>query len=51
MVSYRGHFSIKQNIRNKPICFGYKFWFLCGADGYPYIFELYKGKDDGRKEL
>ena len=50
MVSYRGHFSIKQNIRNKPICFGYKFWFLCGADRYPYNFELYESKDDGRKE-
>ena len=50
MVPYRGHFSIKQYIQNKPIRFGYKFWFLCGADGYPYNFELYKGKDDGRKE-
>ena len=27
MLPYRGHFSIKQYIRNKPICFGYKFWF------------------------
>ena len=50
MVPYRGHFLIKQYIRNKPIRFGYKFWFLCEADGYPYNFELYKGKDDGRKE-
>ena len=50
MVPYRGHFSIKQHLQNKPIRFGYKFWFLCGADGYPYNFELYKGKDDGRKE-
>ena len=50
MVPYRGHFSIKQYIRNKLIRFGYKFWFLCGADGYPYNFELYKGKDDGRKK-
>ena len=50
MVPYRGHFPIKQYIRNKPIRFGYKFWFLCGAGGYPYNFELYKGKDDGRTE-
>ena len=50
MVPYRGHFSIKQYIRSKPIRLGYKFWFLCGADGYPYNFELCKGKDDGRKE-
>ena len=27
MLPYRGHFSIKQYIRNKPICFAYKFWF------------------------
>ena len=50
MVPYREHFSIKQYIRNKPIRFGYKFWFLCGADGYPHNFELYKGKDNGQKE-
>ena len=50
MVPYRGHFSIKQYIRNKAIRFGYKFWFLCGTDGYPYNFQLYKGKDDGLKE-
>ena len=50
MVPYRGHFSIKQYIQNKPIRFGCKFWFLCGADAYPYHFELYKDKDDGRKE-
>ena len=50
MVPYRGHFSTKQYIRNKPIRFGYKFWFLCEEDGYPYNLDLYKGKDDGRKE-
>ena len=30
MVPYCGHFPIKQYIRNKPIRFGYKFWFLWG---------------------
>ena len=50
MVPYRGYFSIKQYIQNKPIRFGYKLWLLCRADGYPYNFELYKSKDDGRKE-
>ena len=50
MVPYRGHFSIKQYIQNKTILFEHKFWFLCGADAYPYHFELYKDKDDGRKE-
>ena len=37
-------------MRNKLIRFGYKFWFLCGIDGYPYNFELYKGKDGNRKK-
>ena len=50
IVLYRRNFSIKQNIRNKPIRFGYKFWFLCGADGYPHNFELYKGKDEERRK-
>ena len=50
MAPYQWHFSMKQYIRNKPMCFGYKFWFLCGADGYPYNFELHKGKYDDRKE-
>ena len=50
MVPYRGHFSIKQYIQNKPIRFACKFWFLCGADADPYNFELDKDKDDGRKE-
>ena len=50
MVQYYGNFSIKQYIRNKPIHFGYKVWFLYGADGYPYNVDLYKDKDEGRKE-
>ena len=50
MVPYRGIFSIKQYIQNKPTRFLYKFSFLCEADGYLYNFELYKGKDEERKE-
>ena len=50
MVPYRGNFSIKQYIRNKHIRFEYKFCFLGGADRYPYNFESYKGKYEGRKE-
>ena len=30
--------------------FGYKFWGFFEADGYPYNFELCKGKDEGQKE-
>ena len=43
MVPYYGKFPIKQFIRGKPVRFGYKCWFLCGSDGYPYNFDLYKG--------
>ena len=49
MVQYCRNFSIKQYIRNKPISFACKFWILCGVDGYPYNFELYEGKDEGRR--
>ena len=48
MIPYHGHHSAKQFIRNKPVRFGYKMWMLCSADGYPYNFELYCGKDDKR---
>ena len=49
MVPYYGKFPIKQFIRGKPVRFGYKFWFLCSSDGYPYNFELYKGRVGDRK--
>ena len=44
----RGH-SAKQFIRNKPVRFGYKMWMMCSADGYPYNFSIYCGKDENRK--
>ena len=44
IVRYYGHHPIKQFIRMKPIRFGYKFWALCGNDGYCYNFLLYCGK-------
>lgn len=52
IIPHCGIFSIKQYIQNKPIRFGYKFSFLCGADAdrYLYNFELYKSKDEQRKE-
>ena len=49
MVPYRGKHLIKQFIRNKPVRFGYKIWFMCGTDGYPYHFQIYKGKETGSK--
>ncbi|XP_042228896.1 piggyBac transposable element-derived protein 3-like [Homarus americanus] len=51
MIPYRGHHSAKQFIRNKPVRFGYKMWMMCSADGYPYNFSIYCGKDKSKKEL
>lgn len=44
MVRYYGMHSAKMFMRGKPIKFGYKFWCLCGADGYLYNFSPYLGK-------
>ncbi|XP_066955141.1 piggyBac transposable element-derived protein 2-like [Macrobrachium rosenbergii] len=49
MIPYHGHHSAKQFIRNKPVGFGYKMWMMCSADGYPYNFSIYCGKDENRK--
>ena len=45
----RGKHPIKQFIRNKPVRFGYKIWFMCGTDGYPYNLQIYKDKETGPK--
>ena len=26
------------------LCFGFKLWMLCSADGYPYNIQIYRGK-------
>lgn len=44
MVRYYGHHPLKQYIKGKPIRFGYKFWAICGSNGYCYKFDLYAGK-------
>jgi hypothetical protein len=49
MVPYRGLHSARQFIKNKPVRFGYKVWMLCSANGFPYNFEIYCGKDENRK--
>ena len=49
MIPYHGHHSAKQFIRSKPVRFGYKMWMLCGADGYPYNFSIYCGKEGESK--
>ena len=49
MVPYREKHPIKQFIQNKHMRFGYKIWFICSTDGYPYNFQMYKGKEIGPK--
>ena len=48
-MPYRGKDPTKQFMCNKPVRFGYKIWFMCGTDGYPYNFQIYKGKETGPK--
>ena len=45
MVPYFGRHSAKMFIKGKPICFGFKIWYLCGSDGYPYNTKIYQGKE------
>ena len=44
MVPYFGRHSAKMFLKEKPICFGYKIWCLCGSDGYPYQMQIYQRK-------
>ena len=46
MVPYHEHFSTKMVMRNKPVKFGIKIWFLTSSEGYPFSFQVYTGKDD-----
>ena len=48
MVPYHSLHSAKQNIKGKPVKFGYKLWMLCSNDRFPYNFEIYSGKDSSR---
>jgi len=54
ITPYFGCHSMKMFIRGKPIRFGFKWWCLCGTDGYPYALELYAGREtqsDGQQPL
>ena len=44
MVPYFGWHNAKMFIRGQPISFGFKIWWLCGSDGYPYNVKIYQGK-------
>ena len=50
MVPYYGHFSTKMFMQNKPVKFGMKIWFLLSAQGYPFGFDVYTGKDISSSE-
>ena len=45
MLPYTGKHSVKQFMHNKPVKFGYKLWILASSDGYPFVMEVYTGKD------
>lgn len=40
LVPYFDHNTCKMFIRDKPIRFGYKLWYLCSSTGYPYKFDV-----------
>ncbi|KAK3861583.1 hypothetical protein Pcinc_032495 [Petrolisthes cinctipes] len=47
VVKCYGKHGLKQFIRGKPICFGFKQWMLCcGNTGFCYQMNLYQGKDE-----
>ena len=47
MVKFKGHHSMKQYFKNKPIKWGFKFWLWCDAlTGYLYEFDIYTGRKD-----
>ena len=48
MCPYYGKHSAKMYMNNKPIKFGYKYWVLSSADGYPFHLKLYLGKNTDR---
>ena len=48
---FKGKSIMRQYMKNKPIKWGFKFWFCCGAkSGYLYEFNMYVGKK-GNTEL
>ena len=53
MIRYYGMHPAKMFMRVKPIKFGYKFWCLCGSNGYLFNFDPYfgKGENDDKEPL
>lgn len=45
MCKFKGKSLMRQYMKNKPIKWGFKFWFRCGSkSGYLYEFDMYLGK-------
>ena len=50
MCKFKGKHIMRQYMKNKPIKWGLKFWFRCGAkSGYLYEFDMYLGKKGNTK--
>lgn len=47
MCKFKGKSLMRQYMKNKPIKWGFKFWFRCGSkSGYLYEFDMYVGKKE-----
>ena len=47
MSKFKGRLSMKQYITNKPITWGFKYWYRCDSEtGYIYQLELYQGEKE-----
>ena len=45
MVKFKGRSGIKQNIKSKPIKWGFNFWFYCSSkSAYRYQMDIYLGR-------
>lgn len=51
IVPYYGKHGCKMYMKAKPIRFGFKLWTLCGANGYPYQFQIYAGKSAANPQM
>ena len=47
MCKFKGRSILRQYMKNKPIKWGFKFWFRCGSkSGYLYQFDIYTGRKE-----
>ena len=50
IYKFKGRSSMKQYIKNKPIKWGFKYWYRCCSErGYIYQLELYQGQKEKRE--